>query len=223
MDSWVPMEAREGHWTTPVARVSSDYEPAGGEEPSRREERCRYNRRCWEVSVKELNIEPKRVASVQWCVLLILRKHAATDRRQASDPHLFLVLSKGPVLIHYVTKTLVLWTVLLLWAAAFHSRSVMEASVAQSSYSSAFTILGSDFHPKERQTNLCRTEKWKADVIHVLETVLIICLCSTGDEVEDFLNARQGLDPREIFQALERFHIGLPVTTYSMDCSKASG
>lgn len=59
----------------------------------------------------------------------------------------------------------------------------MEASVAQSSYSSAFTILGSDFHPKERQTNLCRIEKWKADVIHILEIVLIICLYGTGDEV----------------------------------------
>lgn len=94
--------------------------------------------------------------------------------------------------------------------------------MAQSSYSSAFTILGSDFHPKERQTNLCRTEKWKVDVIHVLETVLIICLCSTGVEVSDFLNAGQGLDPREAFQARERFHISLPVTIYSMDCSKAS-
>lgn len=37
----------------------------GGEEPSRREEQCQYNTRCWEVSEKELNIEPKRVALVQ--------------------------------------------------------------------------------------------------------------------------------------------------------------
>ena len=52
--------------------LNFEEQAASGEEPSRKEEHCRHNARCWEASEKELNpilnignIEPKRVTSVQ--------------------------------------------------------------------------------------------------------------------------------------------------------------
>lgn len=83
------------------------------------------------------------------------------------------------MLIYYITKTLVLWTVLLPGLLYLQRTQVSDEGICnpQLLLLRVHHFGGLIFHSKERQKKfLCRAEKWKVNVIPILEIVLIIYL-----------------------------------------------